>query len=342
MVSLGGTIKRITLSWLVISLRIDLYKYAYIVYEVKDAEDSLSLTMISRSRSVQIVSKNFKRFQKTCIRKREGMKRIRRYSSVNHVFQATTIGAAVKTFAFRDRTRRHKEEKEREKEGRKKKAISVPSRSRKLKSSGIYREGRDSFNEDRKSRKHEAVKTLFRGDFGGENGGRCCRRSFVGSTFGPFTWPPLAESLVIDVPPCVAHYYHFSRSPYIYSRAKFSPCFRRRIIAVAAVLVENEWGGKKKKKGKSLNLANEKCGSGEQRGGFVQVLVFSIRRETRSRIEKLIDHGSDRGWERRRGSRPLLSPTFFLLPPPPPTPPLFRNRECLDPVKKSAKGSDDS
>lgn len=217
-----------------------MYKYAYIVYEVKDAEDSLSLTMISRSRSVQIVSKNFKRFQKTCIRKREGMKRIRRYSSVNHVFQATTIGAAVKTFAFRDRTRRHKEEKEREKEGRKKKAISVPSRSRKLKSSGIYREGRDSFNEDRKSRKHEAVKTLFRGDFGGENGGRCCRRSFVGSTFGPFTWPPLAESLVIDVPPCVAHYYHFSRSPYIYSRAKFSPCFRRRIIAVAAVLVENE------------------------------------------------------------------------------------------------------
>lgn len=166
---------------------------------------------------------------------------IRRYSSVNHVFQATTIGAAVKTFAFRDRTRRHKEEKEREKEGEKK-AISVPSRSRKLKSSGIYREGRDSFNEDRKSRKHEAVKTLFRGDFGGENGGRCCRRSFVGSTFGPFTWPPLAESLVIDVPPCVAHYYHFSRSPYIYSRAKFSPCFRRRIIAVAAVLVvvENE------------------------------------------------------------------------------------------------------
>lgn len=69
MVSLGGTIKRITLSWLVISLRIDLYKYAYIVYEVKDAEDSLSLTMISRSRSVQIVSKNLKRFQKNVYQK---------------------------------------------------------------------------------------------------------------------------------------------------------------------------------------------------------------------------------------------------------------------------------
>lgn len=52
-----------------ISLRIDLYKYAYIVYEVKDAEDSLSLTMISRSRSVQIVSKNLKRFQKNVYQK---------------------------------------------------------------------------------------------------------------------------------------------------------------------------------------------------------------------------------------------------------------------------------
>lgn len=33
---------------------------------------------------------------------------------------------------------------------------------------------------------------------------------------------------------------------------------------------------------------------------------------------------------------------FFPSPPLPPPPPLFRNRECLDPVKKSAKGSDDS
>lgn len=46
-----------------------MYKYAYIVYEVKDAEDSLSLTMISRSRSVQIVSKNLKRFQKNVYQK---------------------------------------------------------------------------------------------------------------------------------------------------------------------------------------------------------------------------------------------------------------------------------
>ena len=43
--------------------------YAYIVYVVKDAEDSLSLTMISRSRSVQIVSKNLKRFQKNVYQK---------------------------------------------------------------------------------------------------------------------------------------------------------------------------------------------------------------------------------------------------------------------------------
>lgn len=69
MVSLGGTIKRITLSWLVISLRIDLYKYAYIVYEVKDTEDSLSLTMISRSRSVQIIFEKFKTFPKNVYQK---------------------------------------------------------------------------------------------------------------------------------------------------------------------------------------------------------------------------------------------------------------------------------
>jgi len=29
-----------------------------------------------------------------------------------------------------------------------------------------------------------------RDDFDTENGARCCRRSFVGSTFGPFTCPP--------------------------------------------------------------------------------------------------------------------------------------------------------
>lgn len=62
----------------------------------------------------------------------------------------------------------------------------------------------------RKSRKHEAVKALFwrGGDFDTENGGRCCRRSFVGSTFGPFTWPLLAESFVIDVPPLHYHFLH--------------------------------------------------------------------------------------------------------------------------------------
>ncbi|KAK1127079.1 hypothetical protein K0M31_004688 [Melipona bicolor] len=54
----------------------------------------------------------------------------------------------------------------------------------------------------RKSRKHEAARALFRhgGDLDTENGGRCCRRSFVGSTFGPFTWLLLAKSLAITRP----------------------------------------------------------------------------------------------------------------------------------------------
>lgn len=78
----------------------------------------------------------------------------------------------------------------------------------KLGSSSVEEEFRLTIS--RKSRKHEAVKALFwrGGDFDTENGDRCCRRSFVGLTFGPFTWPLLAEFFVIGVPPLHYHFLH--------------------------------------------------------------------------------------------------------------------------------------